>query len=62
MDTPYVCAVCGRAIMVGRHSSGWRHAAEEHADHRVVPVKRVEYESKPAHPSAGSSSDLPTES
>ena len=44
MKSPYVCAVCGEPIEVGRHSSGWRHAATVRADHAVRKIAREEYE------------------
>jgi hypothetical protein len=44
MKSPYVCAVCGSSIQIGRHRSGWRHVDESRSDHRVRRIERVEYE------------------
>jgi hypothetical protein len=44
MKSPYVCAICGQAVMIGRHKGGWRHCAEVHSDHPVKRVKRTDYE------------------
>ena len=43
MPSPYVCAVCGNAITLGRHKSGWRHSSDGHYDHQVIPVARREH-------------------
>jgi hypothetical protein len=43
MASPYVCAVCGKAITLGRHKSGWRHASDGHYDHKVIKIARNEY-------------------
>lgn len=45
--SPYVCAVCGQPITLGRHSSGWRHKATERADHQVQKIARKDYEQAP---------------
>ena len=44
MNSPFVCAVCGEPIMIGRHKSGWRHKSNQHADHRVQKMAREDYE------------------
>jgi hypothetical protein len=44
MRTPYVCAVCGGSIEIGRHKSGWRHKDDSRSDHRVRSMDRAEYE------------------
>ena len=46
MSSPFVCEVCGADIMIGRHRSGWRHAAEGHSDHRVKKVAREDYKKR----------------
>ena len=43
MASPYVCAVCGSPVRLGRHKSGWRHSSEGHYDHKAVKVAREEY-------------------
>jgi hypothetical protein len=43
MSSPYVCAVCGQPITIGRHKSGWRHSSDKRSDHRVKPIHRNEY-------------------
>ena len=43
MVSPYVCAVCGQPITLGRHESGWRHSSDKRSDHRVKPIRRDEY-------------------
>jgi hypothetical protein len=43
MASPYVCAVCGNAVTLGRHESGWRHKSEGHYDHKVIKIARSEY-------------------
>jgi len=43
MSSPYVCAVCGQPITLGRHKSGWRHSSDKRSDHRVKPIRRNEY-------------------
>ncbi|MEQ1729759.1 MAG: hypothetical protein ABL982_15405 [Vicinamibacterales bacterium] len=40
MGSPYVCAVCGDAITLGRHKSGWRHSSAGHFDHQVIRTAR----------------------
>jgi hypothetical protein len=44
MKGPYVCAVCGGTIQIGRHKSGWRHIDDARSDHRVRRMDRAEYE------------------
>jgi hypothetical protein len=44
MNSPYVCAVCGGSIQIGRHDSGWRHKDESRSDHRVRRIERAEWE------------------
>jgi hypothetical protein len=44
MKSPYVCAVCGGTIQIGRHKSGWRHIDDARSDHRVRRMDRAEYE------------------
>jgi transcription initiation factor TFIIIB Brf1 subunit/transcription initiation factor TFIIB len=44
MKGPYVCAVCGGTIQIGRHKSGWRHIDDARSDHRVRRMGRAEYE------------------
>jgi len=43
MSSPYVCAICGQPITIGRHNSGWRHSSDKRSDHRVKPIRRNEY-------------------
>jgi len=43
MASPYVCAVCGSPVCLGRHKSGWRHRSEGHFDHKAVKIARDEY-------------------
>jgi len=43
MASPFVCRVCGEAITLGRHGSGWRHASGDHTDHKVRKIPREEY-------------------
>src|SRR4051812_33052033 len=43
MMSPYVCAVCGSSITLGRHKSGWRHSDGERHDHRVKKIDREKY-------------------
>ena len=43
MPSPYVCAVCGQPITLGRHKSGWRHTNESHSDHRILKLPRKQY-------------------
>jgi hypothetical protein len=43
MKSPYVCAVCGGSVQIGRHKSGWRHVDESRSDHRVRRIERAEY-------------------
>jgi hypothetical protein len=44
MKGPYVCAVCGGTIQIGRHKSGWRHIDDARSDHRVRRMDRAENE------------------
>jgi hypothetical protein len=44
MKSPYVCALCGESIKIGRHKSGWRHTTDSQAEHAVKKVTRSEYE------------------
>lgn len=44
MKSPYVCSICGQAVMIGRHKSGWRHCSEGHFDHAVIRMERADYE------------------
>lgn len=43
MSSPFVCEICGEAIQIGRHGSGWRHASGGHSNHRVKKIAREEY-------------------
>jgi len=43
MVSPYVCAVCGSPVRVGRDTSGWRRSSEGHHDHKAVIIARHEY-------------------
>ena len=43
MSSPYVCAVCGQPITVGRHKSGWCHSSAKKSNHRVRPIRRDKY-------------------
>jgi hypothetical protein len=59
MKSPYVCAVCGGSIQIGRHKSGWRHVDESRSDHRVRRIERVEYEQlKAGAASEGANAEL----
>ena len=49
MASPYVCAVCGNAVTLGRHKSGWRHSSDGHYDHQVIKIARSEYRVAAAH-------------
>jgi hypothetical protein len=60
MKTPYVCAVCGGSIQIGRHKSGWRHIDEARPDHRVRRIDRTEYEQLQVGSESHSSDNAPS--
>jgi hypothetical protein len=43
----FVCKTCGGRALNGLHNNGpWFHADNDEADHEVVPMDRIKYESR----------------